>query len=95
MPYGVAVSPDGGLILVTNQQGGTLVVVDATDGMWRATVRVGRYPEGVVIAEASAYVANWFSDSVSVIDMATLRETARIAVPDGPRSLAVARGGDR
>ena len=50
---------------------------------------------GVVIAEASAYVANWFSDSVSVIDMATLRETARIAVPDGPRSLAVARGGDR
>ncbi|MCK2053755.1 YncE family protein [Methylobacterium sp. 37f] len=95
MPYGVAVSPDGGLILVTNQQGGTLVVVDATDGMRRATVPVGRYPEGVVIAEASAYVANWFSDSVSVIDMATLRETARIAVPDGPRSLAVARGGDR
>ncbi len=36
-----------------------------------------------------AYVANWFSDDVSVIDLATLRETRRIPVAEGPRSLAV------
>jgi YVTN family beta-propeller protein len=95
MPYGVAVEPGGGRLLVTNQQGGTLVVVDAADGTRYATVPVGRYPEGVVIDGTSAYVANWFSDSVSVIDLATLRETARIKVPDGPRSLAVPRVGDR
>lgn len=50
---------------------------------------VGRYPEGVAVAGTTAYVANWFSDSVSVLDLATLTETARIAVPEGPRSLVV------
>ncbi|MCJ2034509.1 YncE family protein [Methylobacterium sp. J-068] len=95
MPYGVAVSPDGGRVLVTNQQAGTLVVLDARDGTTRATVPVGRYPEGVAVAGAQAYVANWFSDSVSVVDLTSLRETARIAVPDGPRSLAVPQGEGR
>lgn len=89
MPYGVAVTPDGARILVSNQQAGTLVVIEAADGAISATVPVGRYPEGVAVAAGQAYVANWFSDSVSVIDLASLRETARIAVPDGPRSLAL------
>ncbi|KQO78703.1 YncE family protein [Methylobacterium sp. Leaf88] len=89
MPYGVAVSPDGGRIYVTDQRGGNLVVLDADDGALRATVPVGRYPEGVAITGQQAYVANWFSDSVSVVDLRSLRETVRIAVPDGPRSLAV------
>lgn len=92
MPYGVAVSPDGTRILVTDQRAGTLVVVDAANGATVAAVPVGRYPEGVAVAGSRAYVANWFSDSVSVIDLATLREAHRIAVPDGPRSLAVLPG---
>ncbi|GJD75758.1 YncE family protein [Methylobacterium goesingense] len=95
MPYGVAVSADGARILVTNQQAGALVVLDAADGAIRATVPVGRYPEGVAIAGPEAYVANWFSDSISVIDLASLRETARIAVPEGPRSLAIPVRGRR
>lgn len=94
MPYGVAVSGDGACVLVTNQQGGTLVVLDAAEGTKRATIPVGRYPEGVAVDGDVAYVANWFSDSVSVVDLATLRETARIAVPDGPRSLVVAQGSE-
>lgn len=89
MPYGVAVGPDGRQIFVTDQRAGHLVALDADDGALRATVPVGRYPEGVVITGHQAYVANWFSDSVSVIDLRSLRETARIAVPDGPRSLAI------
>jgi YVTN family beta-propeller protein len=95
MPYGVAVSPDGRQVLVTDQRAGHLVVLDAEDGTRRATVPVGRYPEGVAITGQGVYVANWFSDSVSVIDLASLRETARIAVPDGPRSLAIVAEDDR
>lgn len=88
MPYGVAVSGDGARILVTNQQAGTLNVLDATLAPI-AKVPVGRYPEGVAISGNTAYVANWFSDSVSVIDLSTLAETARLPVGEGPRALAV------
>nr|WP_156368881.1 YncE family protein [Methylobacterium sp. Leaf100] len=88
MPYGVAVSGDGARILVTNQQAGTLVVLDAALTPV-ATIPVGRYPEGVAVSGDTAYVANWFSDSVSVIDLPTLAETARLPVGEGPRGLAV------
>jgi YVTN family beta-propeller protein len=88
MPYGVAVSGDGARILVTNQQAGTLDVLDAAL-VPIAKIPVGRYPEGVVVSGATAYVANWFSDSVSVIDLPTLAETARLPVGEGPRGLAV------
>jgi len=88
MPYGVAVSGDGARILVTNQQAGTLAVLDAALQPV-ATIPVGRYPEGVAVAGDRAYVANWFSDSVSVIDLSSLAETARLPVGEGPRGLAV------
>ncbi|MCJ2083412.1 YncE family protein [Methylobacterium sp. J-090] len=88
MPYGVAVSGDGARVLVTNQQAGTLHVLDAALKPV-ATIPVGRYPEGVAVAGDKAYVANWFSDSVSVIDLPTLAETARLPVGEGPRGLAV------
>ncbi|MBB2962106.1 YncE family protein [Methylobacterium sp. R2-1] len=90
MPYGVSVSPDGARVLVTNQQAGTVTVLDAGTLAIAATVGVGRYPEGIVIEDGRAYVANWFSDSVSVLDLATLKEVARLPVAEGPRSLAVA-----
>ncbi len=90
MPYGLAVSPDGARVLVTNQQAGTVTVLDAGTLTIAATVGVGRYPEGIVIEGGRAYVANWFSDSVSVLDLATLKEVDRLSVAEGPRSLAVA-----
>jgi YVTN family beta-propeller protein len=36
-------------------------------------------------------VANWFSDDVSVIDLAALTETGRIPVAEGPRTVAADR----
>jgi YVTN family beta-propeller protein len=65
-------------------------VIDGDALAVTATVPVGRYPEAVAIRGGFAYVANWFSDDVSVIDLATLRETRRIPVAEGPRGLAVA-----
>lgn len=90
-PYGIAVVPGGGRVLVTNQHAATVSVIDARALAVVATVPVGRYPEGVTILGGFAYVANWFSDDVSVIDLAALKETRRLPVAEGPRTLAVAR----
>jgi len=90
MPYGIAVSPDGARVFVTNQHAGTVTVLDAGTLATAATVGVGRYPEGIVIEGGKAYVANWFSDTVSVIDLATLKELTQLPDAEGPRSLAIA-----
>ena len=90
MPYGAAVTPDGGRVLITHQGGGTVGIFAGTDTAL-ATIKVGSYPEGVAIGEngTRAYVANWFSDNVSVIDLATMKEIRRIKTPAGPRAVAV------
>ncbi|WP_370693790.1 YncE family protein [Methylobacterium sp. NEAU K] len=93
MPYGVAVTADGARILVTNQHAAAVTVIDAAGLGIVATVAVGPYPEGVAVAGSRAYVANWFSDDVSVIDLSTLRETARLPVAEGPRGVLAARPG--
>ncbi|WP_430911590.1 YncE family protein [Methylobacterium sp. sgz302541] len=89
MPYGVAATPDGSRVLVTNQQAGTVTVLDAGTLSVLGKVQVGKYPEGIAIDSGAAYVADWFSDAVSVVDLASLTESARIPVGEGPRSLAV------
>jgi YVTN family beta-propeller protein len=99
MPYGVAFTP-GGVAVVSNQQSGTVAVLAADTELEPAaasrllTIRVGSYPEGVAVSgdDARAYVANWFSDDLSVVDLVARRETARISLPAGPRAVAVVAG---
>ena len=89
-PYGVAVTPDGTTVLVTNQHSGTISVIDAERFAVAATIAVGHYPEGVVaISNSQAYVVNWFSGSVSAVDLVDRREINRIEVGDGPRTLVL------
>jgi YVTN family beta-propeller protein len=98
MPYGVAVTPDGMTLLVTNQHSGTLTVIDAQRLTISAEIPVGRYPEGVIApSNEQAYVANWFSDDVSVIDLTVCHEIRRIKVGSGPRNLVayMVRGQNR
>ncbi len=90
-PYGVAVVSGGGRVLVTNQHAASVSVIEARALAVSATIPVGRYPEGVAILGGFAYVANWFSDDVSVIDLAARKEVRRLPVAEGPRTLAVAR----
>jgi YVTN family beta-propeller protein len=94
MPYGAAVTGNGASLLVTNQQAGTLAVLKTSDGV-KSAVKVGGYPEGVAVSTdgARAYVANWFSDDVSVIDLATLKEVRRVKCPGGPRGIVVSERG--
>lgn len=89
MPYGVATSADGTQVLVTNQHAGTVTVLDARTMGITKTIKVGQYPEGILCQGAHAYVANWFSDDVSVIDLAKMVEIARIKVGEGPRNLGL------
>ncbi|GEP07076.1 YncE family protein [Methylobacterium oxalidis] len=85
-PYGIATSRDGGEILVTNQEAGSVSVLDRSLAL-RGRIPVGRYPEGVAVAGHRAYVANWFSNDVSVIDLDEHREIERRRVPEGPRAV--------
>ena len=90
MPYGVAATPNGAYVLVTNQHQGALSIVDAKNLAVVDAIPVGRYPEGVLAGRSGlAYVANWFSGDVSVVDLARRREIFRIKVGEGPRSFAL------
>ncbi|MGH8627686.1 MAG: hypothetical protein ACREYC_21250 [Gammaproteobacteria bacterium] len=48
---------------------------------------VSRGRGGVAPGNGRIYVANWFTNDVSVIDTNSLKEIARIAVGDGSRAI--------
>ena len=52
MPYGVAVTPNSERVFITNQQSGSVSVMDAEALVVTYKTKVGRYPEGVVIEAA-------------------------------------------
>ena len=93
-PYGVAVDPKSNRVLVANQHGDRISIVDAGDLRVRDTIGVGRYPEAVAVWKGKAYVANWFSGDLSVLDLAGGRQIATIKLGEGPRSMALAGAGD-
>ena len=59
------------------------------------TPSFGRYPEGVVIAPDGnkAYVANWASGDISVLNGETGQELRRIKASSGARALAIVPAG--
>jgi YVTN family beta-propeller protein len=95
VPFGVAVSPDGSKVYVTNSVSptGTVSVIDTATNTVSATIPVGVFPEGVAVSPdgSKVYVANHGSINpgpVSVIDTAT--NTVSAAVPVGFGSVGVA-----
>jgi YVTN family beta-propeller protein len=84
-PYAVAFAGDKGF--VTDQYADTVTVFDARSFAPRATIDVGFYPEGIAATEdGRVLVANWDSNTVTLIDSATLAVLTEIEVPDGPRA---------
>ena len=84
-PYAVAFAGDKGF--VTNQYADTVTVFDAQSFAPLATIDVGFYPEGIAVtADGRILVANWDSNTVTVIDSATLTVLTETPVPDGPRA---------
>ena len=92
VPYGVAVTPNSERVFITNQQSGSVSVMDAEALVVTYKTKVGRYPEGVVIG-SKAYVANWASGDISVLNGETGQELRRIKASSGARALAIVPAG--
>lgn len=81
---------------------GTVSVVDLAAGREVKTIAVGLHPAGMTVAGSNLYVANAYSDSLSVVDLNTDRVTRTIdlSVPiaggyfgSGPNAVAVTDDG--
>ena len=93
-PYGIAFA--GGRGFVTDQYASTVSVFDPATLAVTATIRVDDYPEGIAPLSHGRAVAlvNWDSDTLMMIDAATLEVTRSIDVPSGPRSFGSFVGPD-
>jgi YVTN family beta-propeller protein len=94
-PFGVAVTPDGSTVYVTNLLSNTVSVIDAASNTVTATIGVGSGPLGVAVTPdgSTVYVTNSLSNTVSVIDAASNTVTATIGV--GRTGVAVTPDGSK
>ncbi|MCB9664024.1 MAG: DUF1565 domain-containing protein [Alphaproteobacteria bacterium] len=93
-PRGVALTPDGGTLIVAGFGDGTLAFVDLASGGVE-TMPVGSEPFGVVVAPdgSRAWVSLSGDDAVVEIDLATRQEVARVqGLGPAPRGLGLADG---
>ena len=97
-PEGVAVTPDGRSVYVTNSGANTVSVMDTTTNTITATTIGFNQPTGLAIHPngTRAYVANTGNNTISVINTATNTITA-IDLPTGaaPRAIAITPDGTR
>ena len=86
--HGIGVSPDGQTIWATSRMNSHVYVYSAyPDLELLASIPVGTDPDWVTFTPDSelAYVANAISNDVSVIDVESLEEVARIPVGEAPK----------
>ncbi|QEW19699.1 hypothetical protein LA6_001889 [Marinibacterium anthonyi] len=85
-PYEVALAAGKGF--VTNSYGDSVSVFDIATRQPLGVIDVGEYPEGIDASRDGrrVYVANWMTDTLSVIDTETLGVVADIGVGSGPRA---------
>ena len=83
-------TPDGKLVLVSDLEGGELVMVDAATHKQLKRIKLGRAPEGILIQPdgSRAYVAVSGENHVAIIDMKTLEVSGHIETGAGPDGLA-------
>jgi YVTN family beta-propeller protein len=91
-PAGLAVTPDGGRLVVADEMADAASVVDLSTGQV-STVGVGHNPYGVAVSPdgRTAYVSDQGSDTVTVLDIsgATPLVTGAISVGTHPNRMAV------
>ena len=88
----MAVIADGKTLVVTSRQNSALYAYSLPDLKLLGGADVGAAPDWVTLTPDSktAYVANAGSNSVSVIDLKSLKEVTRIAVGQVPKRNATA-----
>jgi YVTN family beta-propeller protein len=89
-PFGVAVTPDGSKVYVTNLNNTVSVIAAATNAV-SATISVGNGPVGVAFTPdgSKAYVTNQFDHTVSVIATATNTVVATVGVGTSPIAFGI------
>ncbi|MCD6395664.1 MAG: PD40 domain-containing protein [Planctomycetes bacterium] len=95
-PTGLALSPDGRTLYVTSAvPEGKVQLVNVKRGGVTAGIAVGYGPEAVVAAPGgkTLYVCNTFNNNIGVIDLASKKQTATIAVPREPVAAAITADG--
>lgn len=97
-PSGLAITPDGKTLYVANYGSynsprSAVSVVDVTGALPRQTIVVGSGPRDVAISldGTRAYVAEEFTDQVSIIDTATREVVGHVPVGESPVAITIAR----
>lgn len=92
-PYGVAFAK--GRAFVTNQYANTLSVISLDTLEHETLIEVGEYPEGIdaTANQDMLVVANWFDNTVSIVDPTTLNVLKTLETCDGPRAFGKFLGG--
>jgi YVTN family beta-propeller protein len=90
-PVGVAVTPDGSEVFVTNQGSNTVSVIDTATNTVTATIPVGIEGSGVAATPdgSKVYAVNTRDNTVSVIATATNTVIATIRVGSNPVAFGV------
>jgi YVTN family beta-propeller protein len=85
--HGIGVAPDGKTVWSTSRMNSHVYVYSLPDLKLLGGVPTGTDPDWVTFTPDSqfAYVANAVSNTVSVIDMNTLREVTQIPVGESPK----------
>src|SRR5947209_10766671 len=89
----LALTPDGARLLAVNSPNATLSVFQLSSGtpVLTAEIPVGMEPVSVAArSNREAWVVNWLSDSVSVVDLSTGNVTRTIDVGDEPTDVLFA-----
>jgi YVTN family beta-propeller protein len=90
----LALTPDGTRLLAVNSPNGTLSVFQLVAGFaprLTAEIPVGLEPVSVAVRNNNeAWVVNWLSDSISIIDLSTGNVTRSIDVGDEPTDIVFA-----
>jgi len=85
--HGMAVTPDGKVLVVNSRLNSALYAYSLPDLKLLGTADVGRAPDWVTISPdgKDAYVANAGSNSVSVVDIKSMKEITKIPVGQVPK----------
>jgi YVTN family beta-propeller protein len=83
-------TPDGKWVLISDLDGGELVVVDAAARRETQRIAMGKTPEGILMAKdgSKAYVAVAGDNKVAVLDLKTMKVTASLDTGKGPDGMA-------
>ncbi len=96
-PLDLALSPDGGTLLVVNSGSNTVSVIDAVALFEKEKIPVGSSPRHVLLDRTGrrAYVFNALSDTISVLDVPRSMVAATISTEPGPVRGSLGRDGNR